>query len=271
MGKAVVREIHARTVLVRSRIPGVRYTINPYGGCSHGCVYCYAVFMERFHGMGEPWGTYLNVKVNAPEVLERDLAGLNCEDRGTVLLSSVCDPYLPEEREFRLTRRILAMLLSRKFPVSILTKGGRIGLIERDMDLFKRFARIEVGLTITGLRETDRRLWEPRASPHSDRIRTLKILREAGIKTWAFVGPLLPGISDPDMIFQDLDGLVDHVLVDMLNIKKGVWVRLEPFLRKEYPHLVPLYQDIMRGDQTIWNDITKQVKKHSNGIKYRLV
>ncbi|MCK5615710.1 radical SAM protein [Candidatus Pacearchaeota archaeon] len=270
MNKPIVRETHARTVLIKSRIPGVRYAINPYGGCSHACQYCYATFMERYHAMGETWGTYVNVKVNAPEILERDLAGMRSERRGTVLLSSVCDPYLPEEGKYRLTRRLLAMLLAKDLPVSILTKGS-YGLITRDLDLFKGFSSIQVGLTITGLPEPDRALWEPRASPHSERIRTLKKLKDEGIETWAFVGPILPGMFNPEKVFSDLEGLADHVLVDRLNFKAMTWTRLEPFLKKHYPKLLPLYNDLKRGDHTIWNDVMMNIRKYSKKANIRVV
>ena len=270
MDKPIVRETHARTVLVKSRLPGARYVINPYGGCSHGCVYCYAVFMEKYHGMGEPWGSYVNVKVNAPEVLERDLSTLKSEDMGTVLISSVCDPYLPEEGEFKLTRRLLAMLLAKNLPVSILTKG-RIGLVTRDRDLFAKFGKIEVGLTITGLSEAHRKLWEPRASPHKERIRTLEKLKREGISTWAFVGPVLPGITDIDLVFRDLEGLADHILIDKINIKKGVWNRLQPFLAKYYPKLEPLYEEIMKGNSYLENDMLMKVKEFSGKYNIKIV
>jgi DNA repair photolyase len=189
----IVRETHARSVLVRSRIPGVSFAINPYTGCGHGCAYCYAVFMQKYHPRSEGWGEYVDVKVNAPEVLERDIRQLNPGERGTVLLSSVCDPYQPEEARYRLTRRLLAILLNRGFPVSILTKSG---LVTRDIDILKGFGDIEAGLTITGLSEPDSRLLEPRASPHRERISALKRLKEAGIPTYAFIGPILPGLTD---------------------------------------------------------------------------
>ncbi len=255
----VVREVHARTVLVKSRIPGVSFAINPYGGCSHGCVYCYAVFMQRYHARSEGWGNYVDVKVNAPEVLKRDIMQLRPGKSGTVLLSSVCDPSLPEEARYRLTMRILAMLLKHDLPVSILTKSG--SLVIRDIDILKRFPSIDVGLTITGLSEPDRRLLEPRASPHSERISALKVLKDAGISTWAFVGPILPGLTDPERVFRDINGLADHVLVDKLNLRQGTWSRLEPFMARNYPKLLPLYRDLYRGNQDIWNDIMKRVSE----------
>jgi DNA repair photolyase len=270
MPKIIVREIHARSVLVRSRIPGVSFAVNPYTGCAHGCAYCYAVFMHKYHPRSEGWGEYVDVKVNSPEVLERDVKQLKSSDRGTVLLSSVCDPYQPEEVRYRLTRRILAILLNNGFLVSILTKSS---LITRDMDILRGFKEISAGLTITGLSEDDRRLLEPRASPHKDRINVLMRLKEAGIPNWAFIGPILPGLTDLEMIFRDLEGAVDNVMVDKINLKRGTWERFEPFLAKHYPRLLPIYASLYHGDREIWDDISIRVSELGNrhNIKARLI
>jgi DNA repair photolyase len=260
-----VRETHARSVLVRSRIPGVRFAVNPYTGCSHSCAYCYAVFMQRWNPRSESWGEYVDVKINAPEVLERDIKQLKPGEKGTVLLSSVCDPYQPEEGKYRLTRRSLAILLNNGFPVSILTKSR---LIVRDVDILKRMADLSAGLTLTGLPEPDRRLFEPRASSHNERISTLKKLKENGIRTWAFIGPILPGLTDLDMIFKDLNGLVDHVMIDKLNLKKGTWERLEPFMARNYPKLLPLYRALYRGNSDAYHEILNKAGELKN--KYGL-
>ena len=265
--KPVVRETHARSVLVRSRIPGVEFAINPYTGCGHGCAYCYAVFMQKYHPRSEGWGEYVDVKVNAPDVLERDIRQLRPGERGTVLLSSVCDPYQPEEARYRLTRRLLAILLNRGFPVSMLTKSR---LITRDIDILKGFGDIEAGLTITGLSGPDQALLEPRASPHSERISALESLRDAGIPTYAFVGPILPGLTDLEACFRDLEGVVDHALVDRLNIRRGTWERLEPFMARNYPKLLPLYRSLYHGNVELWNEVMARVAGLAREHKVRI-
>jgi DNA repair photolyase len=264
-----IREVRAGSVLMRSGIPGVSFAINPYTGCGHGCAYCYAVFMKRYRPRSEGWGEYVDVKVNAPEVLERDIARLKPADRGTVMLSSVCDPYQPAEAEYMLTRRILAILLERGFPVSILTKSG--GLVTRDIDILKGFREIEAGLTITGLSEADRRLLEPHASPHRERISALRKLREAGIPTYAFIGPVLPGLTDLESVFRDIEGIVGYAFVDRLNLRKGTWDRFGPFMERHYPELLPVYSQIRSGDRDIWDDIMKRVSELAgeHGIKVR--
>ena len=112
-----VTEIHAASLISKSGLPGADFVINPYGGCSHACVYCYARFMKRFSGHDEKWGQYVDVKVNAADLvppMEEGLPGLETPSRYAgkrLFMSSVTDPYLPQEREYRLTRAILERLV----------------------------------------------------------------------------------------------------------------------------------------------------------------
>jgi DNA repair photolyase len=208
------REIFAKTVLTRTGIPGYDYCINPYVGCAHGCTYCYASFMKRFTGHQEPWGDFVDVKVNAPQVLKRQLKKAA---RGSVLLGTVTDPYQPAEKAYAVTRGCLEALLERQFPVHLLTRSP---LCLRDMDLFKQFEQIDVGLSITTDNEETKRLFEARSPSIRSRIDALAALHRAGISTYAFIGPLLP--LDPVHLFEMLDGLVDEVLIDQLNYPNKV-------------------------------------------------
>lgn len=217
----VLREIEARSVLNKSKI--FDYCLNPYTGCQVGCRYCYAaLFMRRYSGHSEPWGEFVDVKVNAPQLLRRQLKRAR---RGTVWVSSVCDPYQPLEARYGLTRQCLQELLERQFPVNIQTKSH---LAVRDLDLFQAFQEIEVGLTITTEDERVARLFEPMASTVGDRLEALDRLHAAGIKTFAFIGPLLPG--DPERLLKSLEGKVDRVLIDRLNYVgplKGFYERVK--------------------------------------------
>ena len=137
-----VTEIKAKGVLNKSRI--FDYCINPYTGCQINCRYCYArLFMGRYSGHSEQWGEFVDVKVNAPEVLRRQL---DKAKKGTVWISSVCDPYQPLEAKYELTRGCLKELARKQFPVNIQTKSK---LVLRDLDLLQEFEEIEVGFTIT--------------------------------------------------------------------------------------------------------------------------
>lgn len=203
------RDVLAKTVLTRTRIPGSDYCVNPYVGCEHGCSYCYASFMKRFTGHEEPWGEFVDAKVNAPEVLRRQLRRAR---RGSVLVGTVTDPYQPEERRRLLTRGCLEALLERQLPVSVLTRSP---LCVRDVDLFRRFEDVSVGLSITTDRDEIRRIFEPRAPPIPARLEALRALRRAGVPTWVFAGPLLP--MDPSRLVEAVGDAADEVLVDRLN------------------------------------------------------
>ncbi len=147
--------------------------------------------MRRFTGHNEQWGHFLDVKINAPEVLARELA--KNPKRGEILLGSVTDAYQPVERKYRLARTILKILVSYDFPVSILTKSD---LVVRDLDLFKQFSKCEVGLTVTTTDQETARSFEPYASMPQQRIEALETLHRSGITTYAFIGPILPKLTD---------------------------------------------------------------------------
>ncbi len=205
----VIQEKRVKSILSKSRIPGVDYCINPYVGCSHGCRYCYATFMKRFTGHTEPWGSFVDVKTNAPEVLHRQMKKA---DRGHALISSVTDPYQPIEERHKLTRRCLEVLLPHQSSVNILTKSP---LVLRDLDLLKQFKEMEVGITITTDDDEIRKIFEPHAPPIEGRIQALKALFEAGLKTYAFIGPLLP--MNPEGLSEKLNPYVHSVLIDRMN------------------------------------------------------
>ncbi len=202
----IVREIEAKTILSKSRI--YDYALNAYVGCQHNCLYCYAKFMRRFTGHREPWGAFVDVKINAPELLEREVRR---KRQGRVWISGVCDAYQPLEKKYRLTRRCLAALVERGWPVTIQTKSP---LVVRDIDLLKRSTNSEVGFTITTADEKVRRIFEPGAPPIAARIKALKALHAEGIGTFVMVAPLLPGAERlPALLY----GEVGHALVDRYN------------------------------------------------------
>lgn len=202
------REVQAQGILNKSKI--YDYCINCYTGCEHACAYCYAsLFMRRYSGHEEPWGEFVDVKVNAPEVLAKQIRRAK---KGVVWVSSVCDAYQPLEAEYELTRRCLELLAAADFPVTVQSKST---LLLRDLDVFRRFKSIEVGFTIATNDDRISRIVEPGASPVSERIAALAGLKAAGIETYVFIGPILPG--DPEALVAALDGKADRVLIDRMN------------------------------------------------------
>jgi len=171
--------------------------------------------MKRFTGHSEPWGQFVDVKVNAPELLEREVTR---KPRGRVWVSGVCDPYQPLEKKYELTRKCLQILLHHGWPVTIQTKSP---LVLRDMDTLKGRDKLEVGLSLTTADEEIRKLFEPNAPLVGERIRALGQLHLAGIRTFAMIAPMLPQAEELAMA---LSGNVDYVLIDRMNYHYGDWV-----------------------------------------------
>ena len=203
-----VSEVQARSILNKSKI--FDYCLNPYTGCTHGCRYCYAgLFMRRYSGHSEPWGQFVDIKVNAPYLLRRQL--LRAE-RGTVWIASVCDPYQPVESGYQLTRKCLIELCRYDFPVFIQTKSD---LVVRDLDILKDLAELEVGFSLASDDDRVAALFEPGAPSITRRLKALEKIKSHNLKTFVFIGPILP--QNPKHLVQQLRGLVDKVFIDRLN------------------------------------------------------
>jgi DNA repair photolyase len=203
-----ITEIRAKSILNKSKI--FDYCLNCYTGCQVNCRYCYAgLFMRRYSGHSEPWGQFVDIKVNAADLLRTQIVKAK---RGIVWISSVCDAYQPVESEYKLTRQCLEILVERQFPVQVQSKSA---LLLRDLDLFKTFKDIEVGFTITTEDERIAGLFEPGASSVAERISALGRLSAEGIKTFVFIGPILPG--NPENLVASLEGKAGRVLIDRMN------------------------------------------------------
>jgi DNA repair photolyase len=230
----IIREIEARSVLNVSKI--FDYTVNPYAGCAHSCTYCYARFMKRFTGRPEPCGEFVDVKINAPALLSREILR---KKRGTVWVSGVCDPYQPVEAEYQVTRRCIEIIADHGWPLVVQTRSP---LVLRDLHILASGEEVEVGLSVTTADDTVRRLFEPKAPPIPRRIEALERLHSAGVKTFAMIAPLLPGAEGLPAL---LEGKVDRILVDRMNYNYGAWVYrrhgLEGFRSEDF------YQAASRG------------------------
>jgi DNA repair photolyase len=171
--------------------------------------------MKRFTGHKEPWGQFVDAKVNAPALL---LQEINKKPLGRVWISGVCDSYQPLESSYELTRRCLEILVRHGWPVTIQTKSP---LVLRDIDLFRRNDKIEVGLSVASADDEMRKLFEPDAPSIWERIKALEELHRAGIKTYAMIAPMLPGVEE---LVNQLSEKVDYVLIDRMNYHYGDWV-----------------------------------------------
>ncbi|MGQ9801067.1 MAG: radical SAM protein [Candidatus Saccharicenans sp.] len=225
-----ITEVQVRSILNRSKI--FDYCLNPYTGCSHACRYCYAgLFMRRYSGHPEPWGQFVDIKLNAPELLRKQLPRAR---KGTVWIASVCDPYQPVEKHYQLTRKCLLELKQSDFPVFIQTKSD---LVVRDLDILKDLSSIEVGFSVATDDDRTAALFEPGAPPVSRRFQALETIKKHNLRTYAFIGPLLP--QDPVRLVSQLRGLVVKVFIDRLNYAGQFFNfyrrhRLEAYIREEF-------------------------------------
>ena len=186
-----LRQVRASSILGRSRVPGMDLGINPCGGCAFGCTYCYATFMGRHLGRPDgDWGTWVHVKANLHQVLDRELRRGRARD-AAIVMSSVTDPYQGVERRFQLTRRALGLLLHHR-RLMVMTKGP---LVTRDIDLLSPLDS-DVGLSLTTAHDELSRCFERQAPPVSRRLEALAELNAAGLRTFVFLGPLFPHLVD---------------------------------------------------------------------------
>jgi len=222
-----VKEIQSKTILSASKI--YDYVINPYVGCQHGCSYCYARYIKKFTGHLEPWGLFVDVKINAAELLR---AEIKKKKRGRVWISGLCDPYQPLEAKYELTRKCLEILAANGWPVTIQTRSP---LVLRDLGILKGAKDLEAGLSVTTADDKIRMLFEPYATPIKDRIDTLDELHRSGIRTYAMIAPMLPGAEG---LVTAMDGKVDHIIVDRMNYHHADWIyrknRMEDKLGDDY-------------------------------------
>jgi len=209
----IVKEVYAKTILSKSKV--FDYTINPYVGCEHGCTYCYARFIKKFTGHREPWGKFVDVKINASNLLEHEVKK---KSAGKVWISGICDPYQPLEKEYELTKKCLGTLLRHGWPVVIQTKSP---LVLRDVELLRSFRGVEVGFSIATGEDEIRQIFEPNAPPIGERLDALEKLHLAGVKTYAMIAPILPRVEG---LVSRLSGKVDYVLVDKMNYHYADWI-----------------------------------------------
>ncbi|AXV34484.1 DNA repair photolyase [Aeromonas hydrophila] len=197
-----VTEISARSIISYNSSPDVPFSrsINPYQGCEHGCIYCYArpshAYLELSPGLD--FETRLFAKLNAAELLRREFARPAYQPQ-TIVLGANTDPYQPIEHHYRLTRELLTVMLAHRHPVGIITKSA---MILRDLDLLTELARegiCQVMVSVTTLNETLRRQLEPRASTGTGRLKVVEKLARAGVPVGVLAAPMIPRLNEPEL------------------------------------------------------------------------
>ena len=250
----MTEEIQAKSILVKSNLPETDYVINPYTGCKFGCSYCYASFMGRFIGKKiEEWGDYIYAKINAPELLKKELSRLKNKGKNTtILLSSVTDPFQGIEVKYQLSEKCLKVLADYGFEgtVSILTKSS---LVLKTLPILKNLKNVDVGITITSTDDKISSYFEKSAPNASSRIKALEKLNKEGVKTYAFLGPLLPHfVSEKNKLKKVLDAIhkagTSRLFIEHINLSPYIKNRMLSELKDMDPKFLKKFYSSQSKD-----------------------
>ena len=233
----VRRIVPVKSFVAPSKLPGTDFVINPYIGCPHQCVYCYAEFMKRFTNHTEDWGDFLDIKRAEKPIDIRKLAGKR------IVISSVTDPYNAFEKRYQVTRHILEQLQNAHAAITIITKSD---LILRDIDLIGRLENAEVAISLNSLDDT--------------------------FRTILFMSPIFPGITRFADILDASQAFTGEYWFENLNLDNMARNRVARAIGRYYPELVPLYRTLYReGDRTWWKRLARDIETHcrQHGMAFR--
>lgn len=253
----IIHGKESKSIISKSGISPADYVINPYVGCSHSCFYCYARFMKRFTGHGEDWGDFIDVKINAPDLIPSINDQKPSKYSGKkILLSSVTDPYIPIEGKYEITPGILQKLIPHQPDLSILTKSD---LVLRDLDLIKQFKNREIGFSFSSLEEDIRMEVEPRASSINKRLNALKMVHEKGVRSYVFISPIIPFITDWKDIINKTSNYTYYFMFENLNVVGTVWASVKRWLESKHPDVLENYKNIFFEDNFYWERIEEEI------------
>ena len=260
-----IKEIKAKSIITKSGLD-VDYVINPYVGCLHSCIYCYARFMKRFTNHHEPWGKFLDVKINAAELIPKENKKYKNK---SIMISSVTDPYQPAERKYQLMRGILEKLILLEPDLCLMTKSD---LIVRDIDLLKKFRKCIASVSLSLLDDSIRKEVEPFVSPIERRINTVKELKKAGIRTFIFISPIFPYLTDWQGIIAKTKNYVDEFWFENLNLYPSLQYNIFQWLRNHHPELIKEYQKIYFTRNNYWDRAKKEIEDcgKKNNLNFKI-
>ena len=244
-----VREIRCSSLLHSMNFgSSTEYTVNQYRGCTHGCVYCYAPSLIHDD---RSWGSYVDVKINAHHVLDREL---DRAKKQVVFVSSASDPYQPVEARFKVTQKVLKVLAKHRFPVLLLTRSP---LVLRDLDILETLEWIRVGFSISSV---STRSYEPGVPSVEKRIEALSKLRDRGISTWVSMAPIIPSLilSDLDLLFDKLrDAGLSTISFGLLRFN-GYEKSRQMFEDRSGK----TSEEVMKGGRSVYQEIQARAVRH---------
>ena len=207
----------AQRILSPTQISIADFTINPYRGCPFGCRYCYAQENKSIKKRNQPWGSFIDVKINALELLKKEIKNKNIK---RVLLGSTVECYPPQEKEFKLTRRIIELLNENNIAITLLTKSC---LLEHDLPLIAHNKDNKIYFTINFEREDHKKLFEPASPSIKNRLTTLKQIHTHAIKSRVHIAPLIPHLQNYKMICEMVSDFCDEISIELYNFRMGNW------------------------------------------------
>jgi DNA repair photolyase len=247
------REEPCKSAVNRVKGMGFNWSLNPYMGCAHQCTFCYVRAFERRadRPSDDRYGSSIRVKVNIPQVLERELRRKSWKGE-LIAIGAATDPYQPAEGRYRLTRSCLQVMAAAANPITLITRGP---MIVRDIDVLTEAAhRAEVSVTFS-VPTLDHKIWsytEPHTAPPIQRLRALRKLIDAGIRAGVGLAPILPGLSDKPELLADVvraarDHGATHVWANVLYLRPGTREHFLDKLAAIWPELIPTYEVLYAG------------------------
>lgn len=257
----IEKEIQVTDYLTKSNLPSSDYVINPYVGCPHGCMYCYARFMKRFTNHSEKWGDFIDIKKCSKNINIKKLTGK------TVFLSSVTDCYNRYEEKYCLTRKILEQLQYADCTINIATKSD---LILRDIDFLKKMKDLKVAMSVNTLDENVKSDMD-KASSIADRLYALKELHRNNIYTVLFMSPIMPGLTDFRQIIEESAHFIDEYWMENLNLRGEYKASILNYINEKFPQYSELYKSIyLKKDNGYWESLSMEIEEYckSRNINY---
>lgn len=256
-----IREIQTKNVITKSDLPVCDYSLNPYIGCEHACMYCYACFMKRFSGHPEPWGEFIDVKYWKPVSHPERYAGKE------IFIGSVTDPYQPCEKVYRRTRAVLEELQGSGAKLSVATKSD---LVLRDLDLIGTYKDARVSWSINTQDENFRSDMDNAVSVER-RFAAMKTFHDAGVRTTCFISPIFPGITDVKSVIDRAKDKCNLIWLENLNLRGTFKPQIMKYIAEKYPRLVPLYREIYtHGSRAYWEWLDGELQTFAKqiGLEY---